>query len=151
VGERCTMGCRPELGYAGKRCVRCRNLPADEPVSRDAATKELIERLRQERDDARRDAAFVREQMATMPTRPASGAAVLATAHQHRVIEPEELPGVLAAIDEARNGPGVAPRPCCRRLGSVWCTRTDVHEESACRGPEERELPVNLLDRGRVR
>jgi hypothetical protein len=32
------------------------------------------------------------------------------------------------------------PKPCCRRLGSVWCTRTDEHEESACRGPEEREI-----------
>jgi hypothetical protein len=24
-----------------------------------------------------------------------------------------------------------------------WCTRTDVHEEIACRGPEEREIASN--------
>jgi hypothetical protein len=56
---------------------------------------------------------------------------------------------VSAAV--AQSQPPARSRPCCRRLGSVWCTRTDAHEESGCRGPEERELPGNPLDRGRVR
>jgi hypothetical protein len=133
-------------------------------MSVDAATKELIERLRQERDDARRDAAFVREMMAAvepataLPDPPAEECARCGTVGPVDVpcrgCPTKGLDRLQASYTMPTHLPSVAPPSramCCRRLGSVWCTRTDTHAERACRGPEERELPANLLDRGRAR
>lgn len=41
-----------------------------------------------------------------------------------------------------RPGDESPPRPCCIRLGSVWCTEPDGHA-GECKGPEERVLPHN--------
>jgi hypothetical protein len=122
-------------------------------MSLDAATKELIERLRRERDDARRDAAFVRGMMAAVEPAPALPDPPDEECARCGTVGPVDVPcrGCPAMPTHL---PSITPPPramCCRRIGSVWCTRTDVHEESACSGPEEREMAVNRLDRGRVR
>lgn len=43
-------------------------------------------------------------------------------------------------------------KPCCARIGSVWCWRVDEHAvPGECEGAEERSLPSNLFERGRVK
>lgn len=45
----------------------------------------------------------------------------------------------------------LAPKPCARRIGSWWCTRTDEHVPAECTTPAERTPTPNLFDRGRAR
>jgi hypothetical protein len=48
---------------------------------------------------------------------------------------------VAAAAEQA--GAVEHPKPCARRLGSTWCTRTDAHEPSDCSGAPEREIAAH--------
>lgn len=35
---------------------------------------------------------------------------------------------------------GIPHKPCCRRIGSWWCTRRDEHTPNECTAPAEREI-----------
>jgi hypothetical protein len=52
----------------------------------------------------------------------------------------------LRAEVKQMSAPPAAPKPCCRRIGQWWCTRTDQHEDSECTTPPDR-----VIEPGRVR